>query len=139
MTDINADKHGGVRNFWAELHTPQISAKLGVHLTNNVKENTVIVLLNGAVSDELRNDWRITINFVFQKRVEVLVVRLVRHNHKEDELRVLDLSIAALDNRQDFLVVVVLDRLSKTLKEYLLVVSCLVRNRANVSELYLNF
>ena len=139
MANINAHKHGSIRDFRAELHTPEITAKFGVHLTNNIEENTVIVLRNCAVSHELRNNWRITINFVLQKRVKVLVVRLVGHNHKEDELRVLDLSIAALDDGQNFLVVVVLDGLSETFKKDLFVVRCLVRNRAHVSELHLNF
>lgn len=139
MAHINAHKHGGVRDFRAELHTPEITAKLGVHLTNNIKENTVIVLSNCAVSHELRNNWRITINFVLQKRVEVLVVRLVGHNNKEDELRVLDLSIATLDDRQNFLVVVVLDGLSETFKKDFFVVRCLVRNRAHISKFNLNF
>lgn len=139
MANINAHKHGGVRNFRTELHTPEITAKFGVHLTNNIKENTVIVLLNCAVSHKLRNNWRITINFVLQERVEVLVVRLVGHNNKEDELRMLDLSIAALDDGQNFFVVVVLDGLSETFKKDLLMICCLIRNRAHVSELHLNF
>jgi len=67
------------------------------------------------------------------------VVRLVGHNNKEDELRVLDLSIATLDDRQNFLVIVVLDGLSETFKKYFLVICCLVRNRAHISKFNLNF
>lgn len=67
------------------------------------------------------------------------MVRLVWHNHKEDELRVLDLSIATLDDRQNFLVVVVLDGLSETFKKDFFVVRCLVRNRAHIGKFNLNF
>ena len=49
MTDVNTNQHGLVGNFWSELHTPQVTAELGVHLTDNVQENAVVVLLDGAV------------------------------------------------------------------------------------------
>jgi hypothetical protein len=57
MADINANKHGLVTDLGPKRHSPQITAKLGIHLSNNVQEDTVIVLRNGAISDELRNDW----------------------------------------------------------------------------------
>jgi hypothetical protein len=49
------------------LHAPEITTKFGVHLTDDVKENAVIVLLDSAVSNELRNDRGITIDLVLQE------------------------------------------------------------------------
>ena len=86
MAHVNTGKHRLVGNFWSELHTPQVTAELGVHLADDVQEDAVVVLLDGAVSHELGNNWRVAIDFVFQERVEVLVVRLVRHDNQENEL-----------------------------------------------------
>jgi len=139
VTDIDTDKHGAVRDFLTELHAPEITTEFSVHLTDDVKENAVVVLLNSTVSDKLGNDRRVAVNFVLQERVEVLMIRLIGHDDQEDELRVLDLATTALNDRQDLLVVVVLDRLGKALEEDLLVVGRLVRDRANISKFHLNF
>lgn len=80
VADINADQHGLVRDLLAELHAPEITAELGVHLTDDVEEDTVIVALDGAVGDELRDDRAVAVDFVFQERIEVLVVRVVGHD-----------------------------------------------------------
>lgn len=53
MADINADEHGLVRDLRPKLHSPQVTAKLSVHLTDDVEENTVVILGNRAIGDEL--------------------------------------------------------------------------------------
>jgi len=53
VAHINTHKHGLFGNFWPELHAPQVTAEFGVHLADDVEEDPVIVLLNGAVSHKL--------------------------------------------------------------------------------------
>lgn len=53
VTHINTHKHGAVGDFLTELHAPEITTEFGVHLTDDVKENAVIVLLNRTVSHKL--------------------------------------------------------------------------------------
>lgn len=67
------------------------------------------------------------------------MVRLVWHNHKENELRVLDLTATVHNDGQDLFIVVVLNRLSEALKQHFLVVCSLVRDRAHISEFHLDF
>lgn len=90
MTDINTDEHGLVRDLGSERHTPEITAKFGVHLSDDIQEDTIIVLGNSAVGDKLGNDGTVTVDLVLQERIEVLMVRVVGHDDKEDEVRVLN-------------------------------------------------
>ena len=88
VTDVNADKHSLFTDLRSEGHSPQVTAKLSVHLSNDIEEDTVVVLSNSAIGHKLRDNRRITVDLVFDERVEVLVIRMVRHNHQEDELGV---------------------------------------------------
>lgn len=78
-------------------------------MTNDIQENPVVVLGNGAVSNELRNDRGVTVDLVFDERVEILVVGVIRHDHQEDELGVLHRTVRTLQDGDDFLIVVVLN------------------------------
>jgi hypothetical protein len=77
-----------VRDFFSELHPPEVATELRVHLPDDVQENTVVVPLNRPVSHELRNHRAVAVDFVFQKGVEVLVVRVVGHDDQKDKLGV---------------------------------------------------
>lgn len=79
--------------FRTERHSPEIAAKLGVHLADDVKENPVIVLGDGAVGNELRDNRAIAVDLVLKEGVEVLVVRVVGHYDQEYEVRVLDCTV----------------------------------------------
>ena len=56
MTNIYAHQHGLVGDFRTELHSPEITAELGIHLADDVKEDAVVVLSNRAVCNELGDD-----------------------------------------------------------------------------------
>jgi len=86
VAHIDTDEHGLLRNFRAERHSPKIAAKLGIHLADNVEEDPVIVLGDGAIGDELRDNRAVAVDFVFEEGVEVLVVSVVGHYHKEYEV-----------------------------------------------------
>ena len=90
MADINADEHGLLRDLVAEGHTPEIATEFGIHLADDVEEDSVVILGNCAVRNELRDDGAVAVDLVLEERIEVLVVRVVRHDHEEDEVRVLD-------------------------------------------------
>ena len=66
------------------------------------------------------------------------MVGVVGHNDQEDKLRVLYCAIRLLNHGQYFLIVVVLNALSKRLKKNFLVVSSLVGYWTNMSEFNLN-
>ena len=66
------------------------------------------------------------------------MVGVVGHNDQENKLRVLYCAIRLLNHRQYFLIVVVLNALSKRLKKNFLVVSSLVGYWTNMSEFNLN-
>ena len=93
VADINTDEHGLLADFLAEGHAPEVTAKLGVHLTDDVEEDTVVVLRDGAVGHELRDHRAVTVDLILQETVEVLVVRVVRHDDEEDEIGVFDSAI----------------------------------------------
>jgi len=134
VAHIDTYKHGLFGNLGAELHAPQVTAELGVHLANDVEEDAIVVLGDGAVGHELRDDGRVTIDLVLDERVEVLVVRVVGHDHEEDELRVLDLTVGLADCSRHFLVVVILDGLGEGLEEDFFVEGGLVGDRTDISE-----
>jgi hypothetical protein len=56
MTYIDTYKHSCLGDFRTETHTPEITANFGIHLTDDVHENSVVVLCNSSVCNELRND-----------------------------------------------------------------------------------
>ena len=109
MADVDTDQHGLIRDLGAKLHAPKVTAKFGVHLTDDVQEDPVVVLSDGAVSDELADDGRVAVDLVFQEGVEVLVVGVVGHDNQEDELSVLNRTTGSAHYGKNFLVVVVLD------------------------------
>lgn len=88
MANVNSYKHGLIRNFVTKLHTPKVTSKFGVHLSDDIQENTIIVSLDCSVSYKLRNDRAVTVDLIFQKRVKVLMVSMVRHDDQKDELGV---------------------------------------------------
>jgi len=138
VTDVNADKHSLFTDLRSKGHSPQVTAKLSVHLSNDIEEDTVVVLSNSAIGHKLRDNRRITVDLVFDERVEVLVIRMVRHNHQEDELGVADGTVTVTDRRCNLLVVVVLDGLGKRFKKNLLVEGGFIRNWADIGVLYSN-
>lgn len=66
------------------------------------------------------------------------MVGVVGHYHKEDELGVTDNTVTVADGWGNFLVVVVLDRLSEGLKKDFFMERCLIRNRTNIGILNSN-
>ena len=107
-------------------------------MTDNIQENPVVVLSNGAISNELRNDRRVTVDLVLDERIEILVVGVIRHDHQKDELGVLHSTVRTLQDRDDFLIVVVLNRYCERLKKDLFVVSGLIADRTDISKFDLN-
>ena len=67
MANVDANKHGLLGNLVAEGHTPEVTAKLRVHLTDDVQEYAVVVLGNGPVGHELRDDWAIAVDLVLEE------------------------------------------------------------------------
>lgn len=134
MAHIDTNKHGSLGDLRAKAHTPQISTDLGVHLTDDIHENTVIVLGDGSVGHKLRNDGGLTVDFILEERVEILMVRVVGHNDQEDET---GFSTGG-DVRLDARVVIELDTLGESLKEFIFVLSRPVLNEADIGVLYEN-
>jgi hypothetical protein len=60
---------------------------------------------------------------------------VVRHDDQEDEIGVFNRAIRSLDGGQDLLVIIILDRGCKGLKEVLLMLSSLIQDRADVGVL----
>ena len=135
MANVDAHQHGLLGNLIAEGHAPEVAAKLGVHLADDVQEDSVVVLGNSPVGHELRDDRAVAVNLVLEERVEVLVVGVVGHDDQENEVGVLDGSARVLDRRQHLLVVVVLDARGKSFQKILLVDGGLVGDGADVGVL----
>ena len=134
MADVDTNQHGLIRDLRAKLHAPKVTAKFGVHLTDDVKEDSVVVFSNCAVSDELTDNGRVAVYLVFQEGIEVLMVGVVRHDNQEDKLSVLNCTSGSSHHGQNLLIVVVLDGLCKRLKEDFFVVGCLVRDGTDISK-----
>ena len=66
VTNINTNKHGFGRDLFAEVHAPQVTSDFSVHLTNDVEEDAVVVLDDGAVGNKLRDDWAVTVDLVLE-------------------------------------------------------------------------
>ena len=132
VAHVNAHQHRLVRDFFPELHPPEVAAELGVHLPDDVQENTVVVPLNRPVRHELGNHRAVAVDFVFQKGVEVLVVRMVGHNDQKDELGVFYGPVGITYGGEHLFVVVILNALRKGVQKMLLVVGRLVGHGADV-------
>lgn len=113
VTNVDADEHGLARDLWAKAHAPEVSTGLGVHLADDVEEDTVIFATNSAIGDELRDDGAVAVDLVLQERVEVLVIRMIWHYNQEDKLGVLDSAARFANLWHHFFVVVVLNCLAK--------------------------
>lgn len=109
MTNVNTDEHSLLGDLAAEGHAPEVTTEFGVHLTDNVEEDTVVVFCDGAVGNELGDHGTVTVDLVLEEGVEVLMVGVIGHDDKEDEIGVFDCSIRGLNSRHHLLVVVVLD------------------------------
>ena len=107
-------------------------------MSDNVQEDSIVVLEDCSVGDELGDHRTITVDFIFQEGIEVLVVGVVWHDDQEEELRVFDGSIGVVDHRQHLFIVVVLDGRGEGIQEKLFVNEGLVCNWANVCILNLN-
>jgi hypothetical protein len=59
---------------------------------------------------------------------------VVGHDHQEDKLGVLNCTSGSADHGQNFLIVIVLNRLCKRFQEDLFVVGGLVRDGTDISE-----
>ena len=138
VTHINTNKHGLVRDFRTKLHTPKVTTKLSVHLSYDVQEDTVVVLGNRSVSNELWNDRTVTINFILDKWVEILMVWVVGHYNQKDELGVLNLTVRILNYRSNLFVIIILNWLSEGFKQNFFVVCCFIWHRTDISEFDLN-
>jgi hypothetical protein len=53
VTDVDTDKHSLVGNLSSERHTPEITTDLSVHLSDDVHEDTIVVLGDSAVCHKL--------------------------------------------------------------------------------------
>jgi hypothetical protein len=84
VANVDADKHGLGRNFLSEAHSPEITSKLGVNLTDNVEVNAVVVFVDGLACDELGNDRVVRVNLVLDSSIEVLLSQGVRDNDEEE-------------------------------------------------------
>lgn len=86
MADINAYKHSLGGDLLAKVHAPEITTDFGVHLTDDVEEDAVIVLHNGAVGNKLRDYRAVAVDLVLDYSVEFLVITLIWHNYHENKL-----------------------------------------------------
>ena len=86
MAHINSNQHGLIGDFLAKRHSPKISSEFGVHLSDDIQEDTVIILLDCAVGDKLGDYRTVTVDLVLQEGVEVLVVSVVWHDNEEYEI-----------------------------------------------------
>ena len=136
MADVDTHEHSLLTDLVAEGHAPEVTTELGVHLTNDIEEDTVIIFGDSPVGDELGDDGTVTVNLVLQEGVEVLVVAVIRHNNQENEVRVLDSAIRGLNSGQHFLVVVVLDTRGESFQKILLMDGCAVRDGADIGVFY---
>jgi hypothetical protein len=93
MTDVNAHKHSLFRNFRTKLHSPKITSEFSIHLSNDIQENSVVILSDCAVCNKLGDYRGVAIDLVLDVRIKVLVVRVIGHYYKEYELRVLDQAV----------------------------------------------
>lgn len=117
VTDIDSHEHSFLRDVFVEVHTPQVSTKLGVDLSENIDEDAVVVLHNGLSSHELRDHRRVSVNLALNSSVELLLPDMVWHDDKEEVvfrpilLRLLSLAFSTRVLRSNFVVVKTVDSL----------------------------
>lgn len=84
VANVDSDKHGLVRDFRTEVEAPEISAELGVDLSEDVDVDPVVVLLNGLARNKLGDDWTIGVDLVLESGVKVLLLDGVGHDDQEE-------------------------------------------------------
>jgi len=80
VANIDTNKHGLVGNFLTKVHSPEITSKLSIDLSDNVEVDAVIISHDSFACDKLRDDRVIRVNFIFNGRVESLLSQTVRNN-----------------------------------------------------------
>ena len=53
MADVNTNEHCFPRDFGTEVHSPEVTTKLSIDLSQDVGVDTLIVLFNGSTVNEL--------------------------------------------------------------------------------------
>lgn len=86
VAHINSNQHGLIGDFLAKRHSPKISSEFGVHLSDDIQEDTVIILLDCAVGNKLGDNRTVTVDLVLEEGVEVLVVSVIWHDNEEYEI-----------------------------------------------------
>lgn len=84
VADIDTNKHGFGRDFFAEVHSPKVTAELGVDLSDNVKIDAVVISVDSFAGNKLRDNWVIVIDLVLNSGVEVLLTKGIGYDHKEE-------------------------------------------------------
>jgi len=65
----------------SEVHSPEVTAELGIDLADDVQIDTVVVSVDGLACDELGDDGVVRVDLVFNGRVEVLLTKGVWDNN----------------------------------------------------------
>lgn len=84
VANVDTNKHGLGRNILAEAHSPEIATELGIDLTDDVEEDSVVVSSNGLAGHELGDDWVVAVDLVLNSSVELLLTEGVRDDHQEE-------------------------------------------------------
>lgn len=84
VAHIDADQHRLLRDLGTEVKAPQVAAKLGVDLAQYIDVDAIVILLDGLRADELGDDWRVRIDLVLERSVQVLLLDRVRHDDQEE-------------------------------------------------------
>lgn len=96
VAHIDTNQHGRFRDFLRELHSPEISSKFGVDLSEEVHVDSEVVLVDGSVLNKLRNHRAIAVDLVLQSSVEVLLLITIR-NDDQEEVEFVDSGLALLE------------------------------------------
>ncbi len=73
MANIDTHEHGLRGDFFAEVHSPEVTTKLGIDLSHNVEVDTVVITVDGLACHELRDDGVVGVDLVLDSSVEVLL------------------------------------------------------------------
>ena len=84
MTYVNTHKHSLPWNLRPKVEPPQITAKLGINLSQDIDIDPIIVFLNGFTRYELRDNWAVSVYFVFESSVKMLLFYRIRHDDEEE-------------------------------------------------------
>lgn len=84
VANIDSNKHCLGGNVFSKVHSPEITTKLGINLSHNVEVDSIIVSVDGLAGDELRDDWVVRVNLIFNGCVEVLLTEAIRDDHQEE-------------------------------------------------------